>query len=315
VIHAAGVLDDGVLLQQSWERFADVMAPKVKGGWLLHSLTRDRELDFLVFFSSMASLLGSPGQGNYAAGNAYLDGLAALRRAEGLPGLSINWGPWGEVGMAASLMEQDLRRWADRGVRLITRDQGVQILGLLLGQDMDQVGVFQIDWSLYVRQFGRGAPPPLFQTVARERAPRAEARREAQGDAGLRGRLDAAPPNERYEILLTYVRDQVARVLGLDPSRLPSLTQGLTDMGMDSLMIVELRNHLQASLGTSLPSTLVFEHPTIEALSAHLAQDVLELAAPAETKPARPAFHQYQRRRLNRRALAERARGVPAERR
>ena len=292
VVHAAGVLDDGVLLQQDWTRFERVMAPKVEGGWHLHALTRGRDLDFLVFFSSMASLLGSPGQGNYAAANAFLDALAAQRRAEGLPGLSINWGPWGEIGMAAAVGEQDRKRWAERGVRLIAPDEGAQILGLLLRQHAGQVAVVPFDWPTFLRQYAAGAEPPLFRTMARESAQRAEARQEAAAQGGLQQRLEEAPPSERHGILLAHVREQVAKVLGLDSTRPPSLTRGLTDMGMDSLMVVELRNRLQTSLGAKLPSTLVFEHPTIEALSTFLAQEVLSLAPPAtgsEPEPATPS--------------------------
>ena len=132
IVHAAGVLSDGILLQQQWDRFVQVMAPKVLGGWNLHTLTLDTPLEFFVCFSSLASLLGAPGQGNYAAANAFLDALAHQRRAQGLPGLSINWGPWGESGMAASLGNRHRARLAGMGVEAIAPVQGMQILGHVL---------------------------------------------------------------------------------------------------------------------------------------------------------------------------------------
>ena len=132
IVHAAGVLDDGVLLQQDWERFARVMAPKIAGSWNLHSLTLDLPLDFFVLFSSASSVLGSPGQTNYAAANAFMDALAHLRRSQGLPALSINWGAWSVSGMAATLDERDQRRWAERGLVAMSPADALASLGQLL---------------------------------------------------------------------------------------------------------------------------------------------------------------------------------------
>ncbi|HEX9597730.1 MAG TPA: SDR family NAD(P)-dependent oxidoreductase, partial [Anaerolineales bacterium] len=153
VIHAAGVMDDAILLRQSWPRFKQVMSPKVTGTWNLHALTRDLALDFFVCFSSVASLLGSPGQGNYASANAFMDALIHYRRRLGLPGLSINWGPWESIGMASRMDKRDLIRLATQGVKAITQVQGIASMEYLLGQMTVQAGVLCIDWLKFMNRF------------------------------------------------------------------------------------------------------------------------------------------------------------------
>ena len=147
VIHGAGVLDDGALQQQNSARFAKVLAPKVQGAWNLHLLTQGMALDFFVLFSSAAALLGSRGQANYAAANAFLDALAHHRHAQGLPGLSIDWGAWAEVGMAAQLVRTQRTQLAAQGMRAIAPAQGVAALAHLLGQPTPQVGVIPVNWA------------------------------------------------------------------------------------------------------------------------------------------------------------------------
>lgn len=139
IFHTAGVLDDGILLNQTWERFANVLAAKVTGSWLLHQLSKELALDMMVFFSSVASLVGNPGQGNYAAANAFMDGLARYRQQQGLPGLSINWGAWADVGMAArtNQTKPGEREW-------ITPEVGMQVLSHLLPQS-GQIAVASFD--------------------------------------------------------------------------------------------------------------------------------------------------------------------------
>src|SRR5215469_16693916 len=146
IIHAAGILDDGLLVHLDQERLAAVMAPKVQGAWNLHTLTKDMPLDFFVLFSSVASMLGSPGQGSYAAANAFLDALSHQRRALGLPSLTINWGPWSAVGMAAQPGRS--RRFASFGLDAIAPQQGFQALEQLLPQrDGAQVMVVSANWQ------------------------------------------------------------------------------------------------------------------------------------------------------------------------
>ena len=145
IVHAAGVLDDGMLEQQTWSRFEGVMAPKVRGAWNLHRLTLSSKLDFFVLFSAAATLIGSPGQSNYAAANAFMDGLAHHRKAMGLPALSIDWGAWAEAGMAARLSKKDAERWTERGLRPIQLDEGMAKLGEMLFSSRAQIVAAPID--------------------------------------------------------------------------------------------------------------------------------------------------------------------------
>jgi acyl carrier protein len=274
-VHAAGVLDDGILLQQNWERFAKVMAAKVKGTWNLHRLTQELPLDFFVSFSSAASLLGAPGQGNYAAANAFLDAIAHYRRAAGLPGLSINWGPWSEAGMAVSLGERDRDRMAAQGIEPIPLAQGLSILEQFLGQTTPQVGVLPIEWSVFRKQLSAGRQLPLLSELVGEVEPQEETKQALAQQHEILQQLEAAPPGNRHSLLIRHIQSEAAKVMKLEPSQLPDPQKGFFDMGMDSLMAVELKNCLDASLGCSLPATVVFESPTIKDLAEYIAMNVL----------------------------------------
>ncbi len=277
VIHSAGVLDDGVLAQQEWARFANVMAPKVLGAWHLHRLTKDLPLDFFVLFSSIAAIFGAPSQGNYAAANAFMDGLAFYRRRLGLPALSINWGPWSDGGMVTELGTRGEARLAEQGLSLIQPEQGLQALARLLRSAHTQAAAFSMNWTKFAAQFKSGEEPALFAHVLP--AFKAQhAKPQAQTPArDLVQELQAALPAERLTLLTAHVREQVVKVLGLDATQSPELKQGLTDLGMDSLMAVELSNRFRASLRRSLPATLAFEYPTISALANFIATEVLRL--------------------------------------
>ena len=266
IIHAAGVLDDGVLAAQTWQRFARAMAPKVQGAWNLHQQTQHWSLDFFVLFSSAAALLGSPGQSNHAAGNAFMDALAGHRRSLGLAGLSINWGAWSQIGEAA-LREAD--EWMQkRGVGSIEPRQGLQVLEQLASQPAAQVGVVPIDWS----SFSTEQSLPAFFSRLRQSTARA-----AGPQTNLREELEAVPADERHDYLVAHVQKQLAKVLGLDEPQSIEVQQGFFDLGMDSLTSVELRNQLQNNLGTPLPATLLFKYPTVEKLVDYLATEVLAL--------------------------------------
>jgi acyl transferase domain-containing protein/acyl carrier protein len=301
VIHAAGVLDDGVLLEQSWERFEKVLAPKVRGAWNLHQMTQgvgcslplveDSErkvasdslrgpLDFFVMFSSAASVLGSPGQGNYAAANAFLDALAHHRRALGLPALSINWGPWQGEGMAARMGE---RRWRDQGTDTIPPEQGVELFGRLLGSPAVQVGVLPVRWPAFLRRLG-GRVPPLFRGLAPDRPARPSA--QADGIPELLRRLGEAPAGSEREVLANFVSELAVRLLGSDRARNLDPRRPLQDLGLDSLTAVEFRNALGHAIGRPLPAPLLFNYPTVEALVGYLADEVLGLNRPAAGGPA-----------------------------
>ena len=273
IIHAAGVLDDGILLRQTFERFQKVMAPKVQGTWNLHLASQQLPLDFFVCFSSAVSLLGSPGQGNYAAANTFMDAVAHQRHFLGLPALSINWGIWGEVGMAARVGVQI------QGAKAMTPEQGIAVLHRLLQQaDQAQVGVLRADWS---KAAGANVPPYLSELVA-------PLLTHKESEPSLSQRLANATPSARPNMLSTHVQHEVAHVLGA--SRLPDIQQGFFEMGMDSLMAVELTNRLGAVLNLSLSSTLVFNYATIEALTEQLLSVIGLTATSEEERPTDETF-------------------------
>ncbi|GGC78292.1 type I polyketide synthase [Chelatococcus reniformis] len=244
VLHAAGVLDDGMLSEQTPERFARVMAPKVRGGWLLHELTLSDPLDFFVLFSSGASLLGSPGQGNYAAANGFLDALASYRHASGRPALSISWGSWAEVGMAAGVGEDHHRRWAAMGLEMITPDSGMEMLGALLASgDGPQVAAVPIVRSRLPATVG-----PFYRGLVDASAAAAEPTLPVTIGADLR----AAEPEARRGLLDAFLADQVLRVLALPATQKVDRHERLLNLGMDSLMAMEFRNRVLAALGVRL---------------------------------------------------------------
>ncbi|MEO1374089.1 MAG: type I polyketide synthase [Cyanobacteria bacterium J06635_10] len=277
IIHAAGVLDDGLLLQQTWQRFEKVMNAKVTGAWNLHQLTQDTHLDFFVCFSSIASALGSPTQGNYAAANAFMDSLINYRRNQGLPGLSINWGAWGEIGMAAKLDSRHQKRMADSGFSTIAPQQGLQILGDLLTQGATQVAVSPINWTKFLQQFSQGNQPPLVNNFVTQTSVVVEEESSSSEDVSLLEQLQETIVSERENLLIARIQDEVVKVLQFDSSYRPNPRSGFFDMGMDSLMSVELKNQLEKMVGSSLPSTLTFEYSTIEALAQYLLEKVISL--------------------------------------
>ncbi|MCC5632195.1 type I polyketide synthase [Nostoc sphaeroides CHAB 2801] len=290
IIHAAGVLDDGMLRQQDWKRFTKVMAPKIQGAWNLHVLTQNLPLDFFVMFSSVASLLGSPGQGNYAAANAFLDALAHYRYAQGLPGLAINWSTWAEVGMAANLGSQEQQRLVAMGMDTIAPQQGLQVLGQLLQQSSAQVGVVPVEWSQFMQQFSADTVPALLTELGSQ--PKAEPPSVQQLE--FVQRLEKVSVRDRQEMLLAHVQDQVAKVLGRGSSHSLEPHQGFFDIGMDSLTSVELQKRLQTSLGRSLSSTLIFDYPTLDTLAKYLANEMFSVEQSTELPTAIENNHHQQ---------------------
>jgi NAD(P)-dependent dehydrogenase (short-subunit alcohol dehydrogenase family)/acyl carrier protein len=267
VFHCAGLLDDGVLLRQDWAGFARVMAAKVSGAWNLHVLTKDMPLDFFFLFSSVASLLGSPGQGNHAAANAFLDALAHDRHARGLCASSINWGGWAEVGAAARRNER-----TPMGMDTIPSQKGLQALEQVLQQGCVQVGVMPVNWQEFSQQFSARNIPPLLSDPVRESRQGAGIARPVPPQSDLLRRLQEAAPSERRVLLLSHVRNQAARVLGIDSPL--DVRQPLNEVGLDSLMAIELRNALGIAAGRTLPATLLFDYPTVESLTDYLAREV-----------------------------------------
>lgn len=277
VFHAAGVFDDRVLARMDWDRFARVLVPKVRGGWNLHLLTRDRSLDVFVLFSSGASFLGPVGLGNYAAGNAFLDGLAAHRRRLGLPAVSVDWGPWDSTGMAEAVGGRRREQWAEAGFGTMPVGDALSVLGRIVAAGEDGVppslAVLPVTWPEYVDALGR--TPPMLAEVALP----GEDVGPGEAPAGtptatFAEELEELPPEDRWEALVAWVRDEVRRVLGFRSARQLDPERGFFDLGMDSLTAVELKNRIQAGLGTTVSSTLVFDHPTVHGLAARLGEEV-----------------------------------------
>lgn len=313
VVHAAGVLADGLLPQQSAATFAQVMAPKVAGSWYLHQFLQQTPagtLDFFVAFSSIASTLGTPGQSNYAAANAFLDALMYQRHAQGLPALVINWGPWADVGMAADLRERDRQRLQQQGMRFLPPAAGVATFAQLLQQSAPPTAVITFDWSHWLSQPSNLTP--FYQRIRQAVADQARHlpaqgfatsylpdpdKRERNGSAPtrhppttFRERLAQAQPGQQHPLLLAHVQEQVTKVLGLGPNgNLLGPQTGFFAAGMDSLTSIELRNYLQASLECSLSATVVFNYSTIERLTDYLATTVLKLTLPADPTATQPA--------------------------
>jgi acyl transferase domain-containing protein len=289
IFHLAGVLDDGVLLRQSWQRFSHVLAPKVLGGWNLHQQSQDLALDFFVCFSSIASVLGSPGQSNYAAANAFLDGLAHDRQRQGLPSFSFNWSPWAESGMAADLGNLGEQRWKALGVDLITPEQGLKLLDRLLSRDQKaQTALLPITWSRFFERYPIGAGPTLLADIAATVLGR-DSSGELTPHPGatqplILQQLQGLSPEETQGKMVAYLQQTAATVLGRGASQLPRPHQGFFEMGMDSLLALEFGNSLRASLGSALPtsllSTLTFDYPTIDVLATYLINQVLPDLSP-----------------------------------
>jgi NADPH:quinone reductase-like Zn-dependent oxidoreductase/acyl carrier protein len=279
VFHAAGLLDDGLLTDQTPARLRKVTDPKVKGAWNLHTLTRHANLDLFVMYASVNGLLGSPAQGNYAAANVFLDALAHHRRAQGLPAISIDWGVFAEVGLAAA-HENRGRRLEGRGMRGLTPDEGLAALERIVEWNPTQVAVARLDVHQWVEFFPNAAAS---RTLSRLLDEKAGAKRQA-GDQGLLERLAAAEPEARLRLLEGALRDQVGMVLRISPENI-GRDVPLAKLGMDSLMGLELRNRLEVMLGVRLPAGALWTYPTLAALSARLSTNGDDAPAPAAPAP------------------------------
>jgi len=268
VFHCAGLLADGILAQQDWQRFVQIMAPKVTGLWNLHCLTRHLPLDLFVILSSAVSLLGSAGQANHASACAFEDALAHYRRARGLPAVSINWGPWSSVGSVVT--HQVGGRLMSRGIQSLSPAECLQVMKRIMDENLTQAMVLRADWQKFVTQFPSDGVPLIFKELAAE-VPQYVSGASPPKSLDLLTQIEGAKPSEFRKILQNHIRQIVIQVLGLETNFSIDLRQGLRDIGMDSLMSLELRNRLQASSGQSLPSTLAFDCPTVEALADYLA--------------------------------------------
>ncbi|HWO68441.1 MAG TPA: SDR family NAD(P)-dependent oxidoreductase, partial [Umezawaea sp.] len=273
VVHVAGVLDDGVVSSLTPERLDAVLRPKVDAAWHLHELTVDLDLSAFVVFSSVAGVLGTPGQGNYAAANSFLDALAVHRRSLGLPATSLAWGLW-ETGMATTLDQTDLLRMARTGLAPIPVHDGLRLFDAALELDRAVSAPVKLD-LVALRDLGPEIPSML-RGLVRGPVRRAVSvgARVAGGETELSRRLAALPESGWDSVLAELVRTQVAGVLGHDNPGSIAPERAFKDIGFDSLTSIELRNRIGAVSGLRLPPTLVFDHPTPAALARFLRAEV-----------------------------------------
>ncbi|WP_165777742.1 type I polyketide synthase [Amycolatopsis antarctica] len=266
VVHSAGVVDDGVLESLTPDRLATVLGPKADAVRNLHEAVADRELSAFVLFSSAANVLGSAGQGNYAAANAYLDAVAEQRRAAGLPGLSLAWGAW-DTGLTDALTDADWDRIARTGFRPVTAAVGLALFDRATSEASGAVLAAPLDLAAL-----RAQPriPPLFGELVGPRRRTAAATTTATAPAGLA----ALPVAKRVAAVSELVSTKVRSVLGHAADDAVAVGVLFRDLGFDSLTAVELRNELAAATGLRLPATLVFDHPTVEVLVTHLVAEL-----------------------------------------
>jgi acyl transferase domain-containing protein/acyl carrier protein len=265
VFHAAGVLDDALLNDQNWQRFELVMEPKVAGAWNLHHAMLDDPLEFFVLFSSASSIFGAPGQVNYAAANAFLDGLAEYRRANGLAGCSINWGPWSDVGMSMRLDAPKKSWFSDLGIAPIAPPKALEALDAIIASASTSITVIDCDWTKAVSRIGAGFTSELVNEIPRQSG--AETRFST-----LRTRLAEATAEQRAELLLTECKRAVEEILKEKVSD-DNLHWTLIDLGLDSLAALRLRYGLHEELGVDIPLTHLLGELTIVALADRIGEE------------------------------------------
>jgi NADPH:quinone reductase-like Zn-dependent oxidoreductase/thioesterase domain-containing protein/acyl carrier protein len=274
VVHAAGVLADGILTDMSLDQLDRAMLPKVQGAWNLHVATLEEPLDFFVLFSSVASVLGSPGQANYAAGNAYLDALAQARRARELPATAVNWGPWAGAGMAGEALTR--QAVTSRGMVPLEPERGLEILGKLLHSNAAQIAVMDANWNELLRMLGSRRPALLEEIAAESQDDGSQT--TGRVDQSFRQRLLSADAITRHSLICDYIRDELARIMSVDAASL-EIEQPLSTFGLDSLLALELKNKLESQLDFTLPMATLMEGPSI----ASLAEVTVRLVAGGES--------------------------------
>jgi myxalamid-type polyketide synthase MxaB len=276
IVHAAGVVEDGLASSQTWEAFARVLRAKALGAWNLHEQTKSHSLDFFVMFSSMSSIFGSAGQSSYAAANAFLDTLAGYRQATGLPATSINWGAWAGEGMAQNVNAAHQQRWNDLGVSLIEPREGRAAFSHILATGSTQVAVVSVDWTRAAAHFGSRGPSLLEELMPH---------RSVGGDGDWRTRLNGGSVEDRHAVIEALVKEKVGTVLQVAQEQLESQTS-LTGIGIDSLMAVELRNEFEAAFAVKVSIADLLGDATIGSLAKRFGQMISLEEIPDHSVPA-----------------------------
>jgi polyketide synthase 7 len=287
VIHAAGVLDDAVLASLTPQRIDTVLRAKVDAAWNLHELTRDLNLSAFVVFSSMAGVVGTAGQGNYAAANTFLDGLATHRRAAGLPAVSLAWGLWEQASaMTGHLSGRDLARLHRGGLAPLSAPQALELFDTALIADHPAVVATRLDPAA-LRANSAMLPPLFSQLVGSPSRRLVDNTDAAASKSALAQRLHGLDPDEQHRLLVELVCGHAATVLGHSNSHDIDPRRAFQDLGFDSLTAVELRNRLKTATGLTLSPTVIFDHPTPTALTRHLHSQFSSVTAEGTDRLAR----------------------------
>ncbi len=289
VIHTAGVLDDAVVTSLTPERVDAVLRAKVDTAWNLHELTKDSNLSAFVMFSSMAGLVGSSGQANYAAANSFLDGLAMHRRSRGLPAISLGWGLWDQTSsMTGDLEAVDFARFARDGITAMSSTQALQLLDTAMVIDEPFLLAAHIDTTALRAKFDGGTLPPMFVDLINAPARRQvdDSLAAAKSKSALLQRLDGLPEDEQQAVLLDLVRSHIATVLGNSAPEAIDPDRAFQELGFDSLTAVEMRNRLKAATGLPLSPTLIFDYPNSAALAGYFRQELVGASAEVAPKAA-----------------------------
>jgi len=281
VLHAAGVLEDGMILHQSPERFVQAARPKIDAAIAVIDALSAAPPEVVIFYSSMAGLLGSAGQSPYSSANSSLDALAAALRTRGIRALSVAWGPWAGEGMAAAVAARNAARFSQMGLSFLEPEAAWDALRAACAEEVSFAAVLPVRWPAFLAALPREAPAFLARVVAS--APQAS----RESAPPMAKRLAEAPPELRRDLLRSYLTDELARVLGFPQGQAIDGAQPFVDLGVDSLLSVDYRNRLERALERSLPATLLFEQPTLDALLLYLLG--AQGAAPADPLAARVA--------------------------
>jgi myxalamid-type polyketide synthase MxaB len=265
VFHAAGVVQDRVLETESWNTYRQATAVKIEGAWNLHRLTETDPVKLMVFFSSAAGILGSSGQGSYSAGNAFLDALAHYRATRGLETLSIDWGAWADAGMAARLAPEHATRLLRQGVRSLDASAALATLEKAIAERRTQVAVLDIEWDRFLEQ--RLAKDQAFFAELRMRQP--DATKAGTADP-IRAAVLNAPIEDQKALVADQVRECARRAMSLSHGAAVPDDVPLQEIGLDSLMAIDMKNELAQSLDLPLSAGLLFNYPTVRELTNYL---------------------------------------------
>jgi len=287
VFHAAGVLQDSVLSKETWSGYCETTSPKISGAWNLHHLTQPDSVELMVFFSSAASILGSPGQGSYAAGNAFLDAMAHHRACRGMATLSVNWGAWASAGMAARLTPEQSARWKRQGANPMEPRAALSALQQAIEAGDPQVAIMDLDWDKFLSATPARRDIPFFSELQST----VPGQHEAQSTTVVQPLNDileglrSTPEFEWKFLLSAQIKVCARRTLGLPESATISDSVALQDLGLDSLMALEMRNDLSQSLGIPLAAGLLFDYPSVDQLVSHLTERLKSSISPLPGAP------------------------------